>query len=66
MDALVTNAALTSMVPRRADNLYVPLTDFFNESSLRFKAKLGARRVALRVQVTLWDRWSRAFTLQRY
>ena len=41
-------------------------TDYFNESSHRFKAKLGARRVALRVQVTLWGRWSKTFTLRRY
>jgi GNAT superfamily N-acetyltransferase len=41
-------------------------TDYFNESSHRFKAKLGARKLALRIQVTLFRRWSKTFTLRRY
>lgn len=41
-------------------------TDYFNESSHRFKAKLGARRARVRVQVVLFGRWSGTFTLWRY
>lgn len=41
-------------------------TDYFNESSHRFKAKLGARWLRVRLQVTLFRRWSHTFTLRRY
>lgn len=41
-------------------------TDYFNESSHRFKAKLGARKLALKVEVALFGRWSRTLTLRRY
>jgi GNAT superfamily N-acetyltransferase len=41
-------------------------TDYFNESSHRFKAKLGARRLHLALQVTLLHRWSHTFIVRRY
>jgi GNAT superfamily N-acetyltransferase len=41
-------------------------TDYFNESSHRFKAKLGSRWLRVCLQVTLFRRWSHTFTLRRY
>jgi len=41
-------------------------TDYFNESSHRFKAKLGARWLRVCLHVTLFRRWSHTFTLRRY
>jgi hypothetical protein len=41
-------------------------TDYFNESSHRFKAKLGARRLHVGLQVTLLRRWSHTFIIWRY
>jgi len=41
-------------------------TGYFNESSHRFKAKLGARRLHVALQVTLLDRWSHTFIIRRY
>ena len=41
-------------------------TDYYNESSHRFKAKLGARRLHVAVEVTLLGRWSRTFIVRRY
>ncbi len=41
-------------------------TDYFNESSHRFKAKLGARRLHVALQVTLLHRWRHTFILWRY
>lgn len=41
-------------------------TAYFNESSHRFKAKLGARKMVLRLELGLFGRWSKTFTLRRY
>lgn len=41
-------------------------TDYFNESSHRFKAKLGARKLRLAVQVTLFGRWAVTVPVRSY
>ena len=41
-------------------------TDYFNEPSHRFKAKLGARRLHVALRVTLLRRWSHTYIIWRY
>ena len=41
-------------------------TDYYNSAARRFKAKLNARDLRLRVAVDLWGRWSWTFTLKHY
>lgn len=41
-------------------------TEYFNDSSHRFKAKLGARWLHVAVEMTLLGRWSRSFLVRRY
>lgn len=41
-------------------------TDFFNTAARRFKLKLGARNVALRLHLELFGKWSTTMTLRRY
>ena len=41
-------------------------TDFFNTAARRFKLKLGARNVALRLHLGLFGKWSTTVTLRRY
>lgn len=45
---------------------YCSYTDYFNMPARRFKDKLGARNEALRLHVTLFNRWSKTYTLRRY
>ena len=41
-------------------------TDYFNEPARRFKAKLNARNVELKVYICLLGGWSRTYTLRNY
>ena len=41
-------------------------TDFLNTPARRFKLKLGARNLALRLHLGLFGKWSKTVTLRRY
>ena len=53
---------LTSQGVRR----FYSMTAYFNRSSRKFKAKLGARELELRFTIGFWSRLNADFLLRRY
>ena len=41
-------------------------TDYFNKAAMKFKLKLNARRIVLRLEITLAGKWSWIRTLRKY
>ena len=46
--------------------IFYSITSYFNRSSRRFKAKLGAQELELRVGLSSWSLWDADFLLKRY
>ena len=45
---------------------FYSVTEYYNSAARRFKEKLGARNESLVLYVSLFNRWSRTFTLNTY
>ena len=45
---------------------FYSITTYFNRSSRKFKAKLGARELELRLSISFWSRLNADFLLRRY
>ena len=45
---------------------FYSITSYFNRSSRKFKAKLGARRIELRADLKFWSLMEVDFRLRRY
>jgi GNAT superfamily N-acetyltransferase len=50
----------------RGISKFYSYSDYLNASARRFKSKLHARELELRLHVDLWHLWSHTFTLARY
>jgi len=64
--APLMRAAGYSSLREMGRSKFCSYTDFFNTAARHFKAKLGARKEALRIHLELFGKWSKTLTLRRY